>query len=77
MSSFSTSISSTLAINSTITQDIDSIHQRRLVTIIEGITRDPKQITSWLVVILYAVPDYNHIAGLQTWEPMVSGLVLK
>lgn len=46
--SLSTSISSTLAINSTITQDIDSIHQRRLVTIIEGITRDPKQITSWI-----------------------------
>lgn len=69
--------SPTLAAGTTITQDINTIHQRRLVTITEEITLSPENITSWLVVILYITPGYNHIAGLQTWEPMVGGLVLK
>ncbi|KAG1757532.1 polysaccharide lyase family 8 protein [Suillus lakei] len=33
---------------STITQDINTIHQRRLVTITEGITTSPKSISSWI-----------------------------
>lgn len=41
-------LSPTPAIVPTITQDINTIHQRRLVTITEGITTNPKMISSWI-----------------------------
>ncbi|KAG1833845.1 polysaccharide lyase family 8 protein [Suillus variegatus] len=40
--------SPTLAAGTTITQDINTIHQRRLVTITEEITLSPENITSWI-----------------------------
>lgn len=48
LSTSTSPVSPTLAVDPTITQDINSIHQRRLVTITEGITTDPKEITSWI-----------------------------
>ncbi|KAG1783909.1 polysaccharide lyase family 8 protein [Suillus placidus] len=41
-------VSPTRAVGTTITQDINTIHQRRLVTITEGITTGPKNIPSWI-----------------------------
>jgi hypothetical protein len=73
-------VSPTQAVFPTITQDINTIHQRRLVTITEGITTNPKIISSWSVAFFMqhmATISVNHLAGLKIWEPAVNGLVLK